>query len=116
MGNMERIMKAQALNTNSMGMYMASSKTFEINVKNPLILEINRRSEIDSSDSTVKDLLVLLFDTSILISGFSLEDPNAFAERIHRMVSLGLGLEDGVENVESTIVDIPLDNKMEEVD
>merc|ERR1712187_649416 len=114
--NMERIMKAQALNTNSMGMYMASSKTFEINARNPLILEINKRSEIDSSDSTVKDLVILLFDTSLMVSGFSLEDPNAFAERIHRMISLGLGIGEGVENDVPTTVESDFASKMEEVD
>jgi len=93
--NMERIMKAQALNNNSMGMYMSSSKTLELNPNNPIIEEIKKRAEIDSSDKTVKDLVILLFDTALISSGFNLQDPNAFSDRIHRMVSLGLGLEEG---------------------
>jgi len=61
--NMERLMKAQALNTNTMGMYMASSKNLEINPNNFIIEEIRKRAQEDASDSTVKDLLFLIFDS-----------------------------------------------------
>jgi molecular chaperone HtpG len=79
--NMERLMKAQALNNNTMGMYMSSSKTFEINPRNLTIEELRKRAEMDSSDSTVKDLIILLFDTSLVSSGFSLEDPNSYPDQ-----------------------------------
>lgn len=91
--NMERIMKAQALTTNSVGSYMASSKTFEINPVNHIIEEIRKRSLLDSTDKTVKDLVLLLYDTCLICSGFSLENPGNFSERIHRMISLGLSLD-----------------------
>jgi len=108
--------EAQALNSNSMGMYMASSKTFEINPINSIIEEIRKRSEIDSNDATVKDLIILLFDTALISSGFSLENPSSFAERINRMVSLGLGLEEK-RDFDSGCSDISDSNAaMEEVD
>ncbi|XP_051163334.1 heat shock protein 83 [Leptopilina boulardi] len=123
--NMERIMKAQALrDTSTMG-YMAAKKHLEVNPDHPVIETLRQKAEADKNDKAVKDLVVLLFETSLLSSGFTLDEPQVHAARIYRMIKLGLGIDEEEPVVEEQKPDDdvpPLEgesedaSRMEEVD
>ncbi|KAF2884102.1 hypothetical protein ILUMI_22070 [Ignelater luminosus] len=123
--NMERIMKAQALrDTSTMG-YMAAKKHLEINPDHPIIENLRQKAEADKNDKAVKDLVILLFETALLSSGFTLDEPQVHASRIYRMIKLGLGIdeEEPMVTEEAAAGDLPLAeaesedaSRMEEVD
>lgn len=123
--NMERIMKAQALrDTSTMG-YMAAKKHLEINPDHPIMDTLQKKAEADKNDKAVKDLVMLLFETALLSSGFGLEEPQIHASRIHRMIKLGLGIDedesvDVEESKDAPVPSMEVDgedaSRMEEVD
>lgn len=123
--NMERIMKAQALKE-SMQTHMISKKILELNPNNSIVNELNDKLN-DNSNTSLNDLIFLLYDTSLLSSGFSLNDPSNFSERIYRMIKLGLSINDEVivdntnttdlnETEDITKENITKENIMEEID
>jgi len=93
-----------------------------LNPNHSIIAELRKRSDADKSDKTVKDLVWLIYETALLTSGFTLEEPNTFSSRIHRMIKLGLSIEEEPqeeEKVEEELPPLEADSegsKMEEVD
>ncbi|XP_035691338.1 heat shock protein HSP 90-alpha-like [Branchiostoma floridae] len=122
--NMERIMKAQALRDNSSLGYMAAKKHLEVNPEHPIIDSLRVKADADKNDKSVKDLCMLLYETSLMASGFTLEEPQIHAGRIYRMIKLGLGIDEDEAEVEEQLADMPPlegddeddTSRMEEVD
>ena len=117
-------MKAQALRNDAMMGHMSGQKTLEINVDSDIIQELYNKLNVDKNDKTVKDIVWLLFETTLINSGFTLDQSKVFCNRIHRMIRLGLSLDekeeeheelDDIEESENIIEDQE-DNKMEELD
>ncbi|KAL4691076.1 hypothetical protein H8959_014037 [Pygathrix nigripes] len=124
--NMERIMKAQALRDNSTMGYMMAKKHLEINPDHPIVETLRQKAEADKNDKAVKDLVVLLFETTLPSSDFSLEDPQTHSNRIYRMIKLGLGIDEDEVAAEEPSAAVPDEistlegdedaSRMEEVD
>jgi molecular chaperone HtpG len=112
--NMERIMKAQALRDTSMNV-MSSRKILEINPEHVIMKELKDRVERDADDKSTLDLMNLMYEGAVLHSGFTLENPSVFVGRLHRMVRLGLNLDEAAEP-EPVTFDPMEESTMEEVD
>jgi molecular chaperone HtpG len=120
--NMERLMKAQTMQNNEMSPHMRNRRVMEINPTNPIIIALRKsiekseKSEEAHADKLIKDLIWLLYENTLIHSGFSLNDPAKFSCRINQLIHLGLGLDDdgsagdvsvaATEDAESTLVDI----------
>ena len=111
--NMERIMKAQALSSNTQtGMY--PKKTMEINPSHPIIKSLSDKIKTEKESKSIKDLIWLLYDTSLLSSGFTNNDPVRFSNRILRLISLGLDIDTQVSDITQEIPNIELENNIDE--
>ncbi|ELW68013.1 Putative heat shock protein HSP 90-beta-3 [Tupaia chinensis] len=77
-------------------------KHLEINPDHSIIETLRQKAEADKNDKSVKDLVILLYETALLSSGFSLGDPQTHANRIYRMIKLGLGIDEDDPTAEDT--------------
>ncbi|CAF0912972.1 unnamed protein product [Brachionus calyciflorus] len=104
-GNMERITRAQAYQKSggdsASQYYFSQKKILEINPGHPLVKELLRRVEADSSDAQAKEMVELMFESATLRSGYELRDSTGFADRIEHMLR--------------SAMNVPLDEKVDEM-
>ena len=91
--NMERIMKAQALSDDTKMGYMRGRKTLEINPRHPLVRALREKADEDPDAAETKELAVVMFETAMLESGFSFEQPADFAGRLFSLVTKTMGVD-----------------------
>jgi heat shock protein beta len=104
--NMERIMKAQTFADPSKQSYMASKKTLEINPRHPAIKSLAEKVDATPDDAALVDLAKLIHDAALVTSGFQIDNGAAFAQRINRLVALGLDVDPNAE-VEEEVEEEP---------
>lgn len=89
--NMERLMRAQALRNNSSGIGPAkANRILEVNITHPLITKLCEyiaSSYPHDKSNEAADMLSLLYDTALLHSGFALDNPSEFANKVHSMMT-----------------------------
>ena len=104
-GNMEKITRAQAYQKSggdsASQYYFSQKKILEVNPGHPLVKELLRRVETDSSDPQAKQMVQLMFESATLRSGYELRDTAGFADRIEHMLRSALN--------------VPLDEKVDEM-
>jgi molecular chaperone HtpG len=110
--NMERIMKAQALN-HSMMFGGNTKRTMEINPEHPMILEIKKRTAEGNQQTVVKKIVEIMFSLALLDSGYQLPDPNAFTKKMYKLIQVGMNIvadEEEEEDESKETTDAALDN------
>ena len=92
--NMQRIIKAQALRDATSMMMVPSKKIMELNPQHLLVRQLRDAAQKDDDvhKRVCSDLSWVMYETALLTSGFTLDNPSAFAGRVHRLVAHGLGL------------------------
>ena len=87
--NMERIIKAQALRNSQMDSFMGSKKILEINLNHKILKTLKTKMNDEDSLGQCVNITLLLFDTAQINSGFTLEKPSDYANKVNRMMELG---------------------------
>ena len=87
--NMERIMKAQALRNSQMDQFMSASKIMEINPDHIIMKTLKEKLADESNHKQCADVVHLLYDNSLLNSGFMLPNPTSFASKVNNMIEVG---------------------------
>ena len=83
---MERIIKSQALRNNEMDHFMGSKKILELNLDHKIIKLLNERYKNKNLKNKCVSLVKLMFDTALINSGFILEKPSEYANKINKLL------------------------------
>jgi molecular chaperone HtpG len=90
---MAKIMKNQPLGAGNDMMYnfMQPKKTLELNPDHTIVKSLRGRvTDASNIDKVARDSIWLLYETSLLTSGFELDEPTSYASRIFKLIALGI--------------------------
>uniref|UniRef100_A0A0D3AVT5 Histidine kinase/HSP90-like ATPase domain-containing protein n=1 Tax=Brassica oleracea var. oleracea TaxID=109376 RepID=A0A0D3AVT5_BRAOL len=103
--NMERLMKAEALGDTSSLEFMRGRRILEINPDHPIIKDLNAACKNAPESSEATRVVDLLYDTAIIPSGFTPDNPAELGDKIYEMMATAVGGRWGrVEEEESSSV------------
>jgi len=85
--NMQRIMKAQTFGRPEIN-YVMNKKILEINPNNNIIQKL--RNKLNNQNDKLKELTVLLYEITLQSSGFTVEDPSLFSNRVLNLIDSDL--------------------------
>ena len=87
--NMERIIKSQALRNNEMDHFMGSKKILELNLDHKIIKSLNEKYKNKNFKNKCVNLVKLMFETALINSGFMLEKPSEYANKVNKLLESG---------------------------
>jgi len=99
-GNMEKIMAAQPFKQENpllKEFYAKQKKILEINPNHPLIIGLLDRADNDSFDADTKEMVRVLYETTLIRSGYSLKDNLKYATRVEKILRSNLGVDTNAE-------------------
>ena len=115
--NMEKISRSQAFaNQDKMAGYLLARKTLEINAAHPIIKKLLAKVQEAGSAEPDKDFVEMsdvLFDSALLNSGFNVDDPASYFEKVEKIVRKGFEVKDD-EMIEEPHVEITEDDDDED--
>ena len=93
--NMQRIIKAQAMQNNQNHFMMSNNDTsqnvLEINPSHKMIKQLQEGIlKSTMKDGAIDDIIRLMYETCMISCGYSHDDPTSFSNRVYRVISLGL--------------------------
>ena len=124
-----RIVKAQAIRNSQMDQFMGARKIMELNTGHLIMRTLKEKVVDETNHKQCKDIVELLYSNAILNSGFILENPSEYANKVNKMIEVGFCDEEEDQTLEDPpdlqihriqkmgLKGFPLDeSKMEEVD
>ncbi|KAF7133233.1 hypothetical protein RHSIM_Rhsim09G0120100 [Rhododendron simsii] len=89
--NMERLMKAQTLGDTASLEFMRGRRILEINPDHPIIKDLNAACKNAPESTEAKRTVDLLYDTALISSGFSPDNPADLGNKIYDMMAMAVG-------------------------
>lgn len=89
--NMERLMKAQTLGDTSSLEFMRGRRILEINTDHPIVKDLSAACKNAPESDEAKRAVDLLYESALISSGFTPDNPAELGNKIYEMMAMALG-------------------------